>query len=129
MLSSVSNLKDFAKHTKIARDIMSGGNVVSGKDKKGNFITEPVSSRLKSYVNSYINSVYASSQTVYSLNLRLSYSYLNYQDVEKSDELFQRIYDVTPEGVLSAFNKYFVNESSRWFCVVGENEEDSVYFE
>lgn len=129
LLSSVSNIKDFAKHLKIARNIMQNGNIVSGKDNSGNFILEPISKRIESYKNSYINSKFVGEQTLLSLNLRMAYSYLNYSDIKKSEELFERVKTVSADSVQTAFNKYFVNETSRYFAVVAEDEENIISFE
>ena len=129
MLYNVSNIKDFASHLKIARDIMQKGFVVSGKDENNDFILEPISSRLKSYINSFKNSKFIDEQTTFDLNFRMAGSYLYFKDVSKSQELFKRIDSVTTDSVLTAFKKYFVDESSRYFAVVGENEEDKISFD
>lgn len=128
VLVNVSNLKDFAKHTAIARKIMSEGKVISGKDENGEFIFEPLSDVLESYKNIAINRKYHSEETVLDLNYRMASSILSFNDPLKSEILFEKIKSVTSENVLDAFNEYFINGESQWYCVVGEGEENLVDF-
>ena len=53
-------------------------------------------------------------------------SLLQFGDIDSADTLTEIVKHCTAEQVVSSFKKYWLNESSRWFAVVGPDSEESV---
>lgn len=124
-LYRITNFKDFNAALTEARTMMQNGKLISGKDKDGNYITESLESRLEGYKNKYINGKYMTQQTVGGVCSRMAASLLQFGDVTSADQLNVTAKNCRAEDVLRVFNKYWIEESSQWFCVTGPEDETS----
>lgn len=127
-LYRATNLTDFSRVMDESRKILEEGKTISSVDSSGNYIYEPVSSRLEGYVNSYITSKYKSQTSVGGISTRMAASLLQFGDVTTGDELTAIARKTTADDIVRVFKKYWLSEESRWFAVVGPGEEDKIQF-
>ena len=125
-LFRVSNFEQLAKAMSEARSFMENGTLISGKNKNGEYITEPLENRLQGYKNSYINRKYSTQDTCSGVASRMAASLLQFGDIDSADALTEIVKKCTAEQVISVFKKYWIEESFRWFAVVGPESEESV---
>ncbi len=125
-LFRVSNFEQLSQAMAESRSFMEKGILISGKDKNGEYITEPLENRLQGYKNSYINRKYSTQNTCSGVASRMAASLLQFGDIDSADALTDIVKKCTAEQVVSAFKKYWIEESSRWFAVVGLESEESV---
>lgn len=124
-LYRVSNLKDFSAHLKEARKIMENGRVIAGR-KKGKYVFDKLENRLTGYINSYINKKYATQATKNGIASRIAASILQFGDISSADHLTEIAKTATKDDILRVFKKYWLENSSRWFVVVSENDKEKV---
>lgn len=124
VLYRVSNLEGFKTAMDEARQLMLQGTLLGGKDKDGSHITESLESRLAGYKNSYINKKYATQATVGGVASRMAASLLQFGDIDSADHLTDYVKSCTAEDVIRVFKKYWVDESSMWYAVVGPEDEE-----
>ena len=55
-------------------------------------------------------------------------SLLQFGDVSYSDMLTEKVKAITVQDVKRVFKKYWIDESSRWFAVVGPADEEKSTF-
>lgn len=123
-LYRISNFTDFSRYMKEARDTFAAGNTIDSLDGEGNYVYAPISERLESYKNSYINETYSARQTVSSIAGELTYNLLQYNDRNFSEKQLGKIYGTGADDVMRVFKKYWIDEPSRWFVIVGpENKQ------
>lgn len=127
-LYRASNLTDFSSYVAEAREIMSSGKVISGRDKNGAYVFEPLSERLEGYINSYINKKYASQATTGGIAMRMCASLLQFGDVYSADALSRIAAQTMTEDILRVFKKYWIDGDSRWFAVVSPDDEEKIRF-
>lgn len=128
-LYMASNLKDFAKYMKKARNIMAKGKYVEKLNSDGSFEFSSIEDCLPGVKNQFINSIYSSNTTTTGrLSLYVS-GLVVFDDITAYDTLMQRINAVSADDVLRVFDKYWVNGSKRWFAVVGPELESTISFE
>ena len=125
-LFRVSNFDQLSQAMTEARSFMEKGILISGKNKNGEYMTEPLEKRLQGYKNSYINRKYSTQATCRGVASRMAASLLQFGDIDSADTLTEIVKHCTAEQVVSSFKKYWLNESSRWFAVVGPDSEESV---
>ncbi len=125
-LFRVSNFELLSKAMSEARSFMEKGILISGKNKNGEYITEPLENRLQGYKNSYINRKYSTQDTCSGIAFRMAASLLQFGDIDSADALTEVVKKCTAEQVVAAFKKYWIEESSRWFAVVAPEAEESV---
>ena len=111
-----------------SRVIIEAGNTIKAIDAEGNYILEPISDRLQGYINSYITAKYSSQVTVNGIANRMAGSLLQFGDVSYSDMLTEKVKLITVQDVERVFKKYWIDESSRWFAVVGPADEEKITF-
>lgn len=127
-LYRLSNLTDFTKYVQEARNIMKQGKVISGRNKNGEYMFEDLDSRLEGYKNSYINKKYATQETTSGIASRMSASILQFDDLYAIDKITEIVKKTTKDDVLHVFNKYWIEEPSRWFAVVSPEDEEKIKF-
>lgn len=127
-LYRASNLTDFSSYVAEARDIMKSGRVISGRDKNGQYMFEPLSERLEGYINSYINKKYASQATTGGIAARMCASLLQFGDIDSADRLSEIASRTTAEDILRVFRKCWIDGDSRWFAVVAPDDEEKIRF-
>ena len=120
----ISNFEELSKALDEACAFMEKGLLISGKKKNGEYITEPLESRLQGYKNSYINRKYSTQATCAGVASRMAASLLQFGNIDSSDSLTEIVKSCGAEDVLSVFKKYWMDEPSRWFAVVGEELEE-----
>lgn len=122
----VSNFGELSKALNEACGFMQNGVLISGKKKNGEYITEPLESRLQGYKNSYINRKYSTQATCSGVASRMAAGLLQFGNIDSSDALTEIVKKCKAEEVVSVFKKYWMDEPSRWFAVVGAESEESV---
>ena len=127
-LYRVTDLKNFISAMNDSRVIIEAGNTIKAIDAEGNYILEPISDRLQGYINSYITAKYSSQATVNGIANRMAGSLLQFGDVSCSDMLTEKVKSITVQDVKRVFKKYWIDESSRWFAVVGPADEEKITF-
>lgn len=127
-LYRVTDLENFISAMNEARSIMESGKVIKGLDSKGEYIFEPLSERLQGYINSYITAKYSSQANVNGVASRMAGSLLQFGDVSGSEKLTEKAKTITVEDIERVFKKYWIDESSRWFAVVGPADEGKITF-
>ena len=127
-LYRVTDLKNFISAMNDSRVIIESGNTIKAIDTEGNYILEPISDRLQGYINSYITAKYSSQTTVNGIANRMAGSLLQFGDVSYSDMLTEKVKLITVQDVKRVFKKYWIDESSRWFAVVGPADEEKITF-
>ncbi len=125
-LFRVTDFGQLSKAMAESRSFMEKGILISGKNKNGEYITEPLENRLQGYKNSYINSKYSTQNTCAGVASRMAASLLQFGDIDSADALTETVKKCTAEQVVSVFKKYWIEESSRWFAVVAPESEESV---
>lgn len=125
-LYRVSNLSDFKSSLDDARKIMMEGKVISGRDSSGNFIFNKLEEKLEGYKNKYVNMKYSSQDTVFGIASRMCAGILQFNDISASENLTQKVKDVTTSDILRVFNKYWQSDNFRWFAVVAPEEENKL---
>lgn len=126
VLYRVSNLKDFDSALDEARGMMEKGTLISGKDKNGEYITESIESRLEGYKNKYVNGKYMSQATVGGVCARMAASLLQFGDIDSADAITVKAKKCSAQDVRRVFKKYWIDESSQWFSVVGPEDEEAL---
>ena len=127
-LYRVSNLTDFKSAIKEAQDIMISGKTISSRDKNGNYIFEDLSSRLLGYKNTYINQKYSAQASVSGVNSRMCAGLLQFDDIEASQKLTEKVKKVSVDDILRVFKKYWLTDEYQWFAVVSPEDEGNLKF-
>lgn len=126
MFFRITDFEQLPKAFSEACDFMEKGTLISGKNSDGSFLTEDLESRLQGYKNSYINNKYATQATVGGVASRMAASLLQFGDIDSADKLTDIVKNCSAEDVLRVFKKYWLSEGSRWFAVVGPENEETV---
>lgn len=121
-----TNFGELSKALEEAREFMEKGILISGKDRNGAYRTEPLESRLQGYKNSYINRKYSTQNTCGGVASRMAASLLQFGDIDSADALTDIVKNCSAGQVISVFKKYWIDETSEWFAVVGPDEEENV---
>ncbi|MCQ2983072.1 MAG: insulinase family protein [Treponemataceae bacterium] len=106
-----------------AKAILAAGNVISDKDENGDYILIPLAERLEGYKNSYINSSFENQVTNADVAAKIIGGLINYDNPLYYTSALSRIRAVTEEGVIDAFNTYYVNGDTFWYIVTGPDVE------
>jgi zinc protease len=128
MLYRASNLTGFVPYMDEARTLMVQGKLIDYVNPDGSYSYTTIEDRLEGYKNSFINRTYSSQETTAGVAGRLCRSMLRYGDVTASERLTAKVKDVTAGDVARVFKKYWVDGSSRWFAVVGPDDEKKIQF-
>ncbi len=128
VLYRASNLTEFASFMDEAKEIMLSGMTISARKPDGSYVLEPVSARLEGYINSYITGKFVSQATVGGVTGRMCASLLQFGDILRADGLIEKARSLTPADVDRVFRAYWVDGASRWFAVVGPDDEENVKF-
>ena len=124
----ISNLENILSYAAEARSLMAEGKLICGKKSDGEFVFEPVDSRLESYKNSFINRNYARQKTVSGVCEKMVDSLFLFGDPYTEDFISQQIHQLTANQVEDAFEKYFENGKVRYFCVTEPGSEGKIRF-
>ena len=127
-LYRTSNLKDFNKALKEARDIMSQGKTISGRDKNGEYIFDSLDNSLHGYKNTYINRKYSSQATVGGQASRMCGGILQFDDITASEKITAAVKNVLVQDIERVFEKYWLSSEEQWFCVIAPEEESEIRF-
>ena len=128
-LYMISNMTEFARFMKEARDIMASGKYVDKLNENGSYEFSTIENVLEGAKNSMINTIYASTtKTSGRLGLYVS-ALVNFGDITAYETMVDRIHAVTASDILRVFKKYWVDQSGRWIAVVGPEFESVISFE
>ena len=125
-LFKLSDVKNFAKYMEEARNYMASDKLIESVNDKGEYEFTTVENRLDGYKNSFINTSYASQQTVGSMTASILNNIRNYSDPYYSEKRLEQIRSLTADDIKAAFKKYWVDEKSQWFVMVGPEDEANV---
>ena len=107
---------------KEARELMAKNKIITGLDKKGNYIFSTIEAELESYKNQYITASYSSQQKTSSLAARMVSGIVLYDNPEALDNTIEKIRAVKPTDIKKAFEKYVLSDEERWVSVTGQND-------
>ncbi|MBO4439966.1 MAG: insulinase family protein [Spirochaetaceae bacterium] len=107
---------------KEARELMAKNKIITGLDKKGNYIFSTIEAELESYKNQYITASYSSQQKTSSLAARMVSGIVLYDNPEALDNTIEKIRAVKPADIKKAFEKYVLSDEERWVSVTGQND-------
>ena len=124
----ISNLENILSYAAEARSLMAEGKLICGKNPDGEFVFEPVASRLESYRNTFINRNYARQKTVSGVCEKMVDSLFLFGDPYTEGLLTAQIQQLTADQVQEAFEKYFENGKVRYFCVIEPGSESKIRF-
>ena len=125
----LSNLTDYAKYIKQARDIMHEGKYIEKMNEDGSFVFSKIEDVLEGAKNSMINEIYASTTNTSGRAYLYIDALVNYNDITAYDSMIDKIHSVTIQEVKQAFEKYWIEQPSQWFAVVGPESENVISFE
>lgn len=123
-----SDLRNITAYEKEAQDVFASGKVIDGKNDDGSYKTAAVADRIEGYKNQYLSSFYESSVTNADIAGRIAVSLLQFDDPDAYDEKIASVAGVTADDAEKAFKKYWVDNTYRWFAVVGPADKDAVKF-
>ncbi len=106
-----------------AKNILAKGNVISDRDQNGEYILVPLAERLEGFKNALINSSFESQVTNSGVASRIISGIVNYNDPLNYTTTLSKIRAVTENGIIDAFNKYYVNGDTFWYIVTGPEDE------
>ena len=127
-LFKLSNPESFVSAMEEARNYMLKGQLIESLDDDGNYIFSKISDRLQSYKNKYINSTYGSSATTGNIASTIVTNLLTYDDIFHDRKTDAEVMAVSEEDVMKAFKKYWVDEPSQWWLMVGPDMKDRIKF-
>ncbi|MBP5577461.1 MAG: hypothetical protein J6X67_11965, partial [Treponema sp.] len=127
-LFKLSNPESFASAMDEARNYMLKGQLIESLDDDGNYIFSKISDRLQSYKNKYINSTYGSSATTGNIASTIVTNLLTYDDISHDLKTDAEVMNVSEDEVINAFKKYWVDEPSQWWLMVGPDMKDRIKF-
>ncbi|MCI1208996.1 MAG: insulinase family protein [Treponema sp.] len=127
-ISKASDLQNITKYMAESRDLMVQGTLIAGKNKDGSYKFVPIDDKLEGYKNSFLNSQYASVQTNEGVASRMAVSLIRLGNTEQLDKISAKAEQVTAADIERVFKKYWVNNTSRWFAVVGPGDEQKIKF-
>ena len=127
-LVNLSNYEDFTYAMDNARQLMALGMIVNGNNPGGSFSFNSLENVVESFKNKLINSMYQNQATTASIATSLSINLLHYGDMTHSDRVVEKIRATTAEQIRDAFKKYWLDEPSLWYVIVGPNDKDKVIF-
>ncbi len=119
-LYRVSDFKNFKSAVEEARTLMLEDKLIKSVSLTGEYVFTDIESELEGAKNSYINSTYASSAKSSGVAATLTYNILQFDDMNYDSVLLSKVRAVTSGDVLRVFKKYWTEEPSVWFAVVGE---------
>lgn len=122
----ISDLQNFKTYVEEARNIMAQGKVISGRDENGNYIFDDLENRLEGYKNSYINQKFSSQSKTAGIISRMTASLLQFDDVNKANDLTVIAKNTTKDDILRVFKKYWMSEPLFWVIIVSSEDESKV---
>ena len=111
---------------KEARELMAKNKIITGLDKKGNYIFSTIEAELESYKNQYITASYSSQQKTASLAARMVSGIVLYDNPEAFDNTIEKIRAVKPADIKTAFEKYVLSDEERWVSVTGQIDKSRI---
>ncbi len=106
-----------------AKAMFAAGKVISDKDENGEYIMVPLAERLEGYTNALVNSSFENQVTNAGVASKIIGGIVNFNDPLYYTTILSKIRAVTEEGVIDAFNKYYVNGDTFWYIVTGPDDE------
>lgn len=128
LLYRVSDVANAAAYVQEAQKIMEGGNLIIGRNPDNSYIFAPISDRLESCKNVYLNSEYEQVKTNSGSAGRIASSIFTYNSPTAADLISAKIRAVTADDIERVFKTYFTSDQKRWFAVVGPENETNVKF-
>ena len=125
-LYRTTNLEAFPEALEEARNILLSGKVISGKDNKGNYILQPLESKLEAYKNRYVTNKYQRQTTTSGIAGRICASLLAFDDPEAVDRITEKAMNADSEKIIEVFKKYWIDSPERWFCVTGADGQEKL---
>lgn len=125
-LYSLKKYDKFASVMDEARKVLASGKVISAVADDGSYIYAPVSDSLTSFKNKFINSNYESQATLASATTEYVYNVLQFNDINHDAAQLEAVNSTTADDVVRCFNKYWIDQSGRWFIIVGTGNVKSV---
>ena len=127
-LFKLSNPEGFVSAMEEARNYMLKGQLIESLDDDGNYVFSKISDRLQSYKNKYINSTYGSSATTGNIASTIVTNLLTYDEIFHDRKTDAEVMNVSEEDIIRVFKKYWVDESSQWWLMVGPDMKDRIKF-
>lgn len=125
-LYRTSDFENFKAALEEARNVMSEGKVISGKDEEGNYIFAPLEEKLESYRSSYITNRYQRQATTSGRAGRICSSLLAFGNATDIDKVTEKAISANVDEIVNAFKKYWIDSPERWFCVTGSENQMQV---
>ena len=124
----MTDYNNFASAMSEARNLMAQGKVIKTLDEKGNYVFATLEDSLDSYKNKYINSTYGALASSDGMASNMVSNLLNYEDISHNQKEMELLKKITADDVLRVFKKYWVDEGSRWFAIVGPGDVNRLKF-
>ena len=122
-LYRVSNFADYKNALSEARTLMLEDRLIDSVAPDGSFVYTTVENVLEGSKNSYVNSNYAGNETCSGEAAALTYNLLQFNDINYSEKILERVENVSAEEVCAVFKKYWADQKGRWFAVVGPENQ------
>lgn len=128
VLINLTDYANFSGAVSEARNMMSEGKVITGVNESGEYEFVSLEECLESYKNKYINESFSSLASSGGKTSVLVNNLMDYDDLYHDHKEIQILKTITADDVLRVFKKYWVDESSRWFAIVGPGDEGKLNF-
>jgi len=127
-LFKLTDFDNFQKYMEEARNYMAEDKLIENSNEAGEYEFTTIEKSLDGYKNKFINSSYGSQATVDSMTFNIVSNIRNYDDMYYSEKRLEQIRSVTADDIKTAFQKYWIDGSSRWFVMVGPEDAERIKF-
>lgn len=126
MIYRCSDFENILVYLDECRELMAAGQYISSTNEDGSYVLVPFDDVLEGTKNALINSTYSSQMTTVGLLSRMISGYTMFNDVCALEDQADAIRAVTADGVIAAFNKYYLTDRDQWSVVCGEDVKAAV---
>ncbi len=126
MIYRCSAFENILTYLDECRELMAAGQYISSTNEDGSYVLVPFEDVLEGTKNAIINSTYSSQKTTVGLLSRMISGYTMFNDVYALENQADAIREVTADGVVAAFRKYYLSDKEQWSVVCGEDVKDAV---
>lgn len=128
LLYRVTSYNKFAAALDEARKIMADGKVIESR--KGNaYVYTAMEEVLARYLNKYVNEKYSSGDTSLGVANKLAGGLLQYNDVDASSALTDKVMNLQAADITRVFNKYWCQKDFKWYAIAGGAECKKIRFQ
>lgn len=125
----VSNPSEIVGFVKEAEMYMADGKLITSLNDDGEYVFENIEDGLEGYINSYVNQRYNAWQTSMGIANKYTGGLMQFDNIYKVDDLVSEAKKTTAEDIRRVYKKYWINNPSRWYALVGPENKDNVKFE